>query len=187
MHFRKFIRNRVVKILKGAQIPRVGNKVFSFRVRDLEADEVPSIEVYTMSESASKFNEAPRMHDRDVQVVVEIRDTLSEDDGELADRVDDLCNHVEKAILDDAFLGTYDNKVFCVEDTTISSTEYSIDSDNDLYLMRAQITFVVNYKSTDSPDVNEFNALKTIAYNIKVEPGTIGDDEDFKGEISFDE
>ncbi len=187
MHFRKQIRNGVTQILKDANINRVGSNVFPFKLMDTESQETPSIAVYTVSETGSKFNESPRMHDRDLTLVIEVRDKHPDDDGTLPDNVDDLANEIEKAILDDPFLGTFENETFIIEDTVYASTSYQFDDGDDEYIMHQSINFTVNYKSQDSISLDELNALREAHYSIKPQPATIGDSEDFTGIVTYED
>lgn len=183
MHYRKEIRAAITAILKGAAIPRIENNVYPFRLSESQAHAVPSLSVYTVNETGVKFNESPRMHARGVNVIIEVRDSHPDDDGTLPDKVDDLCNYVEQAILSDTFLGTWNGTTFCIEDTEYTGTEYNFDATGNEYAMHASISFSVTYKSDDSLSQDALSDLLTITYGI--EQG-VADENDFTGIINYD-
>ncbi len=191
MHFRKQIRNRIVDILKDANIPRVGANVFSYKLQDTESSRTPSISVYTLDESASKFDEAPRRSERRLNITIEVRDKHPDDDGTLADKVDDLSNFVERAILSDPFLGTWDNhngeQDWLVDDTVITNTEYQADNTGEEYVMHQSITFSVEYKSDDSIYAQELVDLKSIGYSIETLTDDNVNSNRIEGLVIFDE
>lgn len=92
---RKLAREDLVARLSSG-IPEVSGRVFNSRPQALGEIELPAVCVYSKSENVRTVNSCPAMHDRGLQVYVEVMVRGSET---LDNDLDDLCEKVEQELL----------------------------------------------------------------------------------------
>lgn len=165
--FRKLIRKKVTEILKGST--DVGNKVFPNASVPPWEEELPVILVYPRSESASKYAEAPRELERDLNLIIEIiaKGPETDEDGNppvdkdtgnpllkkksLEDILDDIADQVETAMAEDDTLGC------TADDSILQNTDFDFESAGGLPIGSARLTYGVTYY-THSPRNLDKNA-----------------------------
>lgn len=94
---RKLIRQAVADLLKGATA--AGTNVVPGRIPAPEEHDLPALSVFTMGESVRELNQAPRMLERELRLVVEVYvRTDATHPARVDDQLDDLCHQVEQAL-----------------------------------------------------------------------------------------
>lgn len=144
---RKFIRKKIQEVLKGANIGDVGDDVFCRRSTNTEEDELPLINIYTGSEGAERFDEAPKRYKRSLEVTCEII-TSENTDEILCDSLDDLSFWTEQAIENDPVLQgweAYDKEGNCIEDTEVVSVQYDNEGNGNQPIGSCRVTFIISY------------------------------------------
>jgi len=143
-HVRHQIRNQVVTTLTG--LTTTGSNVFGSRVYPLEDGNLPAILVYTKSEESEPLEiGANRTSDRLLDLVVEAYVKSATD---FEDTLDTICKEVEQAIAADPTLSGK------TKDCYLSSTEIDFNSEGELPLAFATLTFLTNYHVQEQdPDV----------------------------------
>lgn len=152
VHPRIDIRDAFRDKLQGANLTDgLGNSVFLYvnRSYPLTARDCPAALVYMEGESVTRFQEAPRLHQRQAQYLVDIavQDADPDDATGPDDTVAEILRQVEAAILvDETLNGTVDQ----VEFSDLS--ELGEASANDGVIMAQTITFTATYYT--SPDAD---------------------------------
>lgn len=173
---RKVIRKKIAEILKDKT--NAGGRVYPNATVPPWQEELPVILVYTVSENASKYAEAPRELERALSVTIEIIAEGPEVNEELADfkpgevsvedQVDNIAEQVENAMsADETFGGLTD-------DSILTNTEFEFDGNGGSPIGSARLTYSVTY-FTMSPRSNpEFPAFNTagVDYNIGEDENT---------------
>lgn len=133
---RKLIRKEVVALLKRKRLDRIGDKIYGNRsVPDIN---LPVISVYPRSEDAERWADAPRLHVRTLQLVIEIKAAESNDEDE-SDFLDDTADMVERHITaDDSLDGV-------VEDIEISSVEFDYKGEGEQGAGSCRLVFNAQY------------------------------------------
>lgn len=139
MHRRKEIRDMLVELLKGKT--SCGGNVFSNRGRKFFSSELPSITVYTETESASFFNSPENILKRSLPIVVECA-ILQNDHPD--DEIDSLCAEIENALPSRASpdLARYGS---IVQSFRLSQTEIGMIDRGEKMLCTARMTFECEY------------------------------------------
>jgi len=92
MHPRKQIRDKIVTLLIGKT--DAAANVFPSRVRPIEEESLPTLQVYANSESVSIWQEAPREYERklslSIQITAKANDSLEDTLDHIAEQVEDL-------------------------------------------------------------------------------------------------
>lgn len=136
MHKRQAIRDRIVEALKGQT--HCGDKVFSNRGRSFFASELPSMTVYTESESSEILNPPTPQLKRTLTLVVE---AAAVQDTHIDNELDELCEQVE-AVLKPATRPIFDG---LVQTMTLTGTEIGLAEKGDAIMGSARLTFSVEY------------------------------------------
>lgn len=134
MHQRKQIRDKVVLLLIGKT--DAGNNIFPSRVRPIEEQTLPTIQVYANSESSEIWQEAPREYERKLSLSVQI--TAKADDS-LEDSLDAIALQVEDVLRQDHTLGE-----LC-RDVILSGTELNITQNGDTLIGSCNVTYDILY------------------------------------------
>lgn len=144
-HQRDVIRNAVRARLIGDSTHPWGDRVWVNRPnplsdrphQDSNRSRLPAVLIYTRSEQAEKFNEAPREYLRTVELVVEIAVAMND---AIDDTLDDYAEVVEALILNDPYLDD------TAADTLLASTDITIvGRDTERPIGAAILTFEVTY------------------------------------------
>lgn len=133
---RKQIRAAFKQLLTG--ISGVNSNVFASRSRQVWPEELPAILVYTRTETAEIYIDAPREYKRTLQLAVEI---IAKGDENVDEALDNLCQEVERRVFQDETLNDL------VSDTILSDTEIDFVPDGEQPVGAARITFNVEYFS----------------------------------------
>lgn len=144
---RKFLRKKIQEVLKGANIPGVGQDVFCRKSTPHEEQSLPYIIIYADSESSERFDEAPKRYRRNYQITCEIV-SVHDTDEELCDELDDLSGMVESAIENDEVLQgwkPYDNDGNCLEDTEVVSVQYDQEGNGQQPSGSCRVSFNIEY------------------------------------------
>lgn len=178
---RKFIRKRIQEVLKAAKIPGVDQDVFCRKTSSHDDGELPLISIYANTEPVNRFDEAPKRYKRSFEVVIEAT-TIHDNDELLADELDDLSYHIERAIESDKVLqglSPYDKSGNCFEDTEVTSVQYDTQSDGSGPIGAVRLTYSVTY--IESPYTEKiYNNFVTVDSQWK-----IGDHGDNKAQEQF--
>lgn len=165
---RKFIRKKILEVLKGAKIQEVGDDVFSRKTSNHDDGSLPYIIVYPNSEAADRFDEAPKRYKRSFDVVIEYISSHDSDDL-LSDELDDASYQIEAAIesnkilqgLEDLFPGQ------CLEDTEITNVQYDMQSEGSSPIGAVRMTYSITY--IDRPYTEKlYNTLSKVETEWKI-------------------
>lgn len=172
MHPRKQIRDKVVSLLIGKT--DAANNIFPSRVRPIEEQTLPTVQVYANSESTEIWQEAPREYERKLSLSVQI--TAKADDS-LEDVLDAIAIQVEDVLRQDHTLGE-----LC-RDVILSGTELTLNQNGDTLIGSCNITYDILYYTravADRIPENGYNDLNTmdIKYHTPTTPQNQNDAED---------
>lgn len=134
-HQRTEIRNAIVTLLSGISGVQ---QVYPSQTRRLYAAELPAILVYTKSEAAEIFIEAPREYKRTMKLAIEVVAKAGEED-DLDNTLDDICKEIETRIFRNETLNGL------VSDLKYSDTEIDFVPDGDQPVGAGRITFDCEY------------------------------------------
>lgn len=157
---RKYIRKKVVQVLKDAKIPFIDQDVYSQRSVPSAVDSLPVALVYTKTLSAERLDESPKRYIKIIDVTIEVV-TQHNDDECLADEMDDLSLSVEKAIEDSIDLEK------CTEFVNLKTVMNDTEGDGQSPSGSSILTFAIAYVTEPRTDWI-LPDLKTIGttYNI---------------------
>jgi hypothetical protein len=136
VHKRQAIRDRIVEALKGQTCAH--EKVFSNRGRSFFQNELPSITVYTESESSEILNPPHASLKRTMRLVVE---AAAVQKSHIDNELDELCAEIE-AVLKPATRPIFEG---LVQTMILSGTEIGLAEKGDSMLGSARLTFDVEY------------------------------------------
>lgn len=180
MHPRKAIRSRVVDILthpaEGSTTPPTpaGRRVYDSRDLPIDPEQgTPAILVYTREET---LNDVDQMDDgirrRTLDLLIEVYDTGTSDDGDEddedgngAERVDDIAWQVENLIYADPTLGNL------VERCTLVSTSIQVAADAEIPLWAAVLLFRVVYVTHKREDEGSVPTQVFLGFDPDTGPG----------------
>ena len=151
---RKYLRKKIVQVLKDANIVGIGQDVFSQRSVPSDVDSLPIALVYTKTLNADRFDEAPKRYLKDLGVIIEIV-TKHDDDEQLADEMDDLSLLVENAI------ELSESLELEVDDVELKSVINRTESDGQSPIGSSILTFIISY-ITEPREDQTLDDLKTI-------------------------
>lgn len=175
MHWRQAIREKVQTILLNNT--DAANRVYTSRATAWWKAELPAIGIYTRSEDAEIFEEAPRSYRRTLSLTIEAVDKEADD---LEDNLDTLAEDIEKYIRLETFLG-----LDYVQDVIYIRTETEIDPGGELEIGSAILTYSIPY-TTYQPEELEpagLDDLEKIAVDWEQPPSDV--DTDAQDEINF--
>lgn len=135
-HPRKQIRDAVLAALQAPGATSCGSKVFGNRARQLWKTELPCLLVYTESESAEIYTQAPLEYKRSLKLVIEVVAVAADN---LDDQLDEILEQLERAIYRDETFGDL------VSTTTIVSTEMDIIDEGEKPAGAAKLTLEMIY------------------------------------------
>jgi hypothetical protein len=118
---RKWIRKRVLEILRAANIPDVGDDIFSNKSLPSIASEpglLPCINLFTKISNVERSDEAPKSYRKTMEITLEII-AINDDDDKLSDQLDDISQRVEDVIEDDFEL---ERQLEAIDLTSIQTT-----------------------------------------------------------------
>lgn len=174
---RKIIRKKVVSILKNTT--DAGARVFPNASVPPWEEELPVILVYPRSESASKYAEAPRELEREIDFAIEVvakgpeenTDLQTPESGvkSLEDILDDIAEQIECEMSRDETLGG------TTDDSILTNSEFEFENVGGLPIGSVRLTYSMTYytmspRSIDKQKVTTDFKKTGIDYNI-------GDDE----------
>ena len=143
-HVRQQIREYFGTTLTG--LTTTGSNVYESRVYTLQEDTLPSLVIYTKSESSEPIViGTDRVMSRELSVVVEAYCKATSD---FDDTIDTISKEVEEAIAADRTLGGL------AKDTYVESTEIEYTGDGEQPVGYVTLTFLTNYYVQETnPDV----------------------------------
>lgn len=136
MHKRKQIRDSIVERLKGAT--HCGERVFSNRGRSFFANELPSITVYTESESSAFLNSPETRLRRTLKLVIEAA-TIQQ--HHIDDELDELALQVEEALPNSQYFDGL------IQTISLSQSEMGLADKGDKVMGSVRMTYEVEYES----------------------------------------
>lgn len=143
-HVRQQIRERLGTVLTG--LTTTGSNVFESRVYPLETASLPSLLIYTKSETSEPIViGSNRLLERTLSVAVEcyVKATSNFDDS-----VDTICKEVEAAIAADTTINGL------AKDAFLESTEIEFNAEGEKPVGYATLSFNINYYCQEqNPDV----------------------------------
>lgn len=157
MHPRKQIRDKVVSLLIGKT--DAGNNIFSSRVRPIEEEILPTVQVYANSEQVEIWQEAPREYERKLSLSVQI---TAKADESLEDALDAIAEQVETVLRQDHTLGE-----LC-RDVILTGSELTLSENGDTLIGSCNLSYDILYYTlavADRISENGYNDLNTM--NIK--------------------
>jgi hypothetical protein len=137
VHKRQAIRDAIVDKLKGHTA--CGERVFSNRGRSFFASELPSITVYTESESSEVLNYPQATLKRTLTLIVEAATVQNQ---HIDNELDELCLEIEAALPTETrpALGNL------VQRMILSGTEIGLAEKGEQIMGSARMTFAVEYE-----------------------------------------
>ena len=143
-HVRQQIREYFGTTLTG--LTTTGSNVYESRVYTLQEDTLPSLVIYTKSESSEPIViGTDRVMSRELSVVVEAYCKATSD---FDDTIDTISKEVEEAIAADRTLGGL------AKDTYVESTEIEYTGDGEQPVGYVTLTFLTNYYVQETnPDI----------------------------------
>ena len=143
-HVRQQIREYFGTTLTG--LTTTGANVYESRVYTLQEDTLPSLVIYTKSETSEPIViGTDRVMSRELSVVVEAYCKATSD---FDDTIDTISKEVEEAIMADRTLGGL------AKDTYVESTEIEYTGDGEQPVGYVTLTFLTNYYVQETnPDV----------------------------------
>ena len=143
-HVRQQIREYFGTTLTG--LTTTGSNVYESRVYTLQEDTLPSLVIYTKSESSEPIViGTDRVMSRELSVVVE---AYCKATSNFDDTIDTISKEVEEAIAADRTLGGL------AKDTYVESTEIEYTGDGEQPVGYVTLTFLTNYYVQETnPDV----------------------------------
>ena len=142
---RKYLRKKVVQVLKDAKIPNIDQDVFSQRSVPSDVDSLPVVLVYTKTMQADRLDESPKRYIKDLDVMIEVV-TQHDTDECLADEMDDLSMLVEKAIEDSIDLEK------CTEYVNLKTVINDTEGDGQSPIGSSVLTFTIGYVTEPRTD-----------------------------------
>jgi len=162
---RKRIRKKIVEVLKAADIPGVGEDVFSQTSIDSDTDELPVINVYILSEPVSRNDQTPKTYQRNLSIQLEIQ-TTHDNDELLMDELDDLSQLVENAL--EGTNELYDmkdatNTEDLINDYDLANTAYETEGNGSSPIGSVKINYNFEYYTNEdrAPVLDEFDRFET--------------------------
>jgi hypothetical protein len=140
VHKRQAIRDAIVDGLKGHTA--CGERVFSNRGRSFFANELPSITVYTESETSELLNYPEPKLKRTISLIVEAAAIQAD---HIDNELDDLCQEIE-AVLKPAPRPALGN---LVQRMILQSTEIGLAEKGEQIMGSARMTFSVEYEGEE--------------------------------------
>lgn len=113
---REYVKNILLDKTPARERVRIGRSV------PTQAEDLPTLLVYTQGETVSRFDEAPKSYRRNMNLVIECLEAGDTDD-DLDSRLEELGEKVEELIEADETFGGLINKV------ELSSTSYQTEPD----------------------------------------------------------
>ena len=143
-HVRQQIREYFGTTLTG--LTTTGSNVYESRVYTLQEDTLPSLVIYTKSETSEPIViGTDRVMSRELSVVVE---AYCKATSNFDDTIDTISKEVEEAIMADRTLGGL------AKDTYVESTEIEYTGDGEQPVGYVTLTFLTNYYVQETnPDV----------------------------------
>lgn len=140
MHQRQEIREAVIamltKVVGGKYPTAAGSRVFAMRMNKLAETQLPAIIVYTLSEDAAQFNEAPRELKRTCKLAIEAAIIA---DSKAEDLLDQLAEQIEAVMAADV---TLKKKAAA---SILTATESEIFSDGKQDIGAVRLDYEVEY------------------------------------------
>jgi len=159
---RKLIRQYVINLLK-VGLPEFNNRVFGNRDKPLHQTEMPCVLVYTKSEQAAIYIEAPRSYQITLKLEIQITSRLR--DG-ADDYLDDICEKIEELIFNDTYLNGL------AQDVLLSDTESDFKYEGEQGVAGSRITFDVLYEKVAPEETLGLDPLIRAHVEYKSPPDT---------------
>lgn len=142
---RKYLRKKIVQVLKDAKIQLIDQDVFSQRSVPSSIDSLPVALVYVKTMSADRLDESPKRYIKNLDVTIEVV-TQHDNDECLADEMDDLSLAVEKAIDDSIDLEK------CTEFVNLKTVLNDTEGDGQSPTGSSILTFTIGYVTEPRTD-----------------------------------
>jgi hypothetical protein len=167
---RKLLRKKIVEILKDANIPKIGQDVFSQRSVPSDIEGLPVLLVYSKNTSVQRFDESPKRYMESVDITIECV-TQHSDDELLADEMDDLALAVEKVIEDN-----FELENIC-QSVELKSVVQDTEGDGQSPVGSAKVTYTFEILNEPRTDI-VLPGLKTMENNFKMNDNLNNDAKD---------
>lgn len=159
MHPRAKIRHKIFDLLLNKT--KAGDQVFRTRVQPIRKLKLPSISIYTSSESVDPdgLQSAPRENLRNISLTIEgwVKVDTTYPDRSVDDQMDDLALEIEHIVLADPQLGGIASDLF------LESTDTEVIEIGDRLMGLIILTFDVEYCTLASvPIQTALDDLKTV-------------------------
>lgn len=140
-HPRKLIRHAFATLLIGANTA-AGTRVDTTRVEPQTEQELPAISVYTLSDDVAGESSTEDEHELHLEVVAQVAHT---DSNPCDDRMDDLAEQIEAAVVADPYLGGKASQI-TLKGTVMEVVE--VDGRSDPTVGIVVLTYSVKYFSS---------------------------------------
>lgn len=153
---RKVIRQKIVDLLMSKT--RAEDRVFSSPARNIWAENLPAILVYSRNEIVDEFATAPRTLRRKLRLAIEC---VANADEQLDNELDDMGQEVEEALGADESLGGI------AADCILEQADMELKGDGNTVIGSCTLTYLVTYL-TELKDESEIVPLERIdvAYDL---------------------
>lgn len=139
---RQEIRKKIRELLIGKT--KAGDRVFTNQAAPTWVEDLPVILIYPRSESVELFNQAPRELKRDIQMVIEIvasgsEEPNAEDKDTVEDQLDEMSSLIECELArDETFEGLVDMSI-------LTSTDFDFAGEGAKPIGSARLVYTVVY------------------------------------------
>ncbi len=135
---RKYLRKKVIEVLKAKKISGINQDVYPNRSVPTDVHNLPIALVYTKNLTSTRFDEAPKRYFKELQVIIEVV-TVHDDDCQLSDELDDLSLAIEDALEDSVELEE------CVEYINLNNVIYDTESDGQSPVGSVKIGYSIGF------------------------------------------
>lgn len=158
---RKFLRAKVVQVLKDAKIKGIDQDVFSRRSIPTNVDTLPVALVYTKILNAERLDESPKSYYKSLDITIEVPATHDNDEC-LADLLDDISLDIEAALENSIDLEK------CTQSVDLQNVIYDEQPEGGSPIASVKITFTITYFAEPRKDAFVYPDFKTAhtQYNI---------------------
>lgn len=151
-NLRSEIREKVTELLTG--VTAAGARVYPTRTRPVWNGQLPAIAIYTETEEAEVYDEAPRRYKRTLTLAIEL---YASDKDNCDDVLDALSNQVE-ALMDGADTLGLEG----VNDVVYAGAEMSVVGEGKALTGGAKLTYLVEYFTEAGAVIPDADRLDTV-------------------------
>jgi hypothetical protein len=158
------IREAIVEVLKTGNTLAGDNVVLS-RATSTDADDLPQIAVYSISEGVELFDQSPKRYQRNMEVLIECA-VAGDDDSDLDQKLEDLAEKVESILEANERLGLGD----VVNSLTLIGTEYSSEGEGESPIGNLALRYTVQFylyaiENQTLPDFKEIGSKWQVGHD----------------------